>query len=198
MLFQYYGGYSGAFQSLMQTLIDWGFVDALLPFLLIFVLIFAILQRIGIFQEEGKPNRRINGVLAFVIAAMVVIPHVAGLYPLYSDPVVIINQFLPSTAVILLAVLCVILLLGLAGGQIPNAFLWVIALVALGFLIVMILMAIIPGYLPVFDFLRDPAIQALIIILLVMGLIGFFVIREPNTSGETFNDWIKKWMGKIE
>lgn len=199
MLFQltpYPSTVGGTFQSLMQALIDWGFIDAFLPFMLIFVLIFATLQKTKLFGEGAdfdtrKPDRQINGVLAFVIAAMVVVPHIAGLYPPDSDPIIIINTFLPSTAVILIAVLCVILLLGLAGTEVPNVLLWSIALVAAGFLIFMILVAVLPGFLPTFDFLRDPAIQALIIILLVMGLIGYFVVREPAATATAEGGWEK-------
>jgi len=203
MLFQfapYSSGGGSSIQGLFQALVDWGFVDAFLPFLLLFVLLFGILQKIAIFGKtegtEKKPDRRINGVLSFIIAAMVVVPHIIGAYPPGSDPVDIINQFLPSTAVILLAILCVILLLGLAGGEIPSLLLWVIALVALGFLIVMMLMAMLPGFLPTFGFLRDHAIQALIIILLTMGLIGYFVVREEPQPGTGVADWLNRWIGK--
>ncbi len=196
MLFQYYTtGGGGAIQSLMQSLIDWGFLDALLPFLLIFVLIFAILQKIALFKKDDTvAAKRISAVLAGIIAAMIVIPHVTGLYPVVSDPIIMINTFLPSIAVILLAMLCVILLLGLAGTKIPNFVIWAIALVALGFLLFVIFMAIIPGWFPAFDFLRDPAIQALIIILLVIGLVGFFLTRE-ETGGGGATAWMTKWLG---
>ena len=205
MLFQMYAPYSGgggsAIQSLFQALVDWGFIDALLPFLLLFTVIFGILQKIALFHTgegaEKKADKRINAVLGFIIAAMVVVPHIIGAYPPGQDPIDIINQFLPSTAIILLAVLCVILLLGLAGGEIPSFMLWTVALVALGFLIVMIFMAITPGFWPTFNFLRDPSIQALIIILLVMGLVGFFVIREPKPDDKGFTDWLKHMFGKI-
>ncbi len=198
MLFQYAPYYtsSGYGRGVWQYLVDWGLLDAILPFLLIFVLVFAILQRIALFHDEnGRGDRKINGILGLIIGAMVVIPHVTGLYPPEMDPINIINQFLPHTAVLLIAVLCVILLLGLAGGQIPNLALWAIALVATGFLIFMIMMAIVPGFLPWFDFLRDPAIQAIIISLLSMGLIGYFVIREPTGTGDEFAGLIRRWMG---
>ncbi len=197
MLFQY-GSYAG--RGVFQTLIDWGFLDALLPFILIFTIIFAVLQRVKLFGEgtgdARKGDRRINGIIALVIAAMVVVPHITGLYSPDSDPVNIINTFLPQTAVILVAILCVVLLLGLAGGEIPSVMLWAIALVALGFLVFMILMAILPGWWPTFSFLRDPSVQALIIILLVLGLVGFFIIREPPKPNETpFKSFLKNWMG---
>ncbi|MEM3154042.1 MAG: hypothetical protein QW165_00545 [Candidatus Woesearchaeota archaeon] len=198
MLFQYYPTYtSGTGRSVFQTLADWGFVDAILPFILIFVLVFAILQKIGMFKDDkGKPDRKINGLLALVIAALVVVPHVVQLYPPDQDPINIINQFLPSTAVILVAILAVILLLGLAGAEIPSVLQWLIALFALGFLIVMILMAVIPGFFPTFYWLQDPAIQALLIILLVMALVAWFVIREPGEGD--FKGWIKDWLGEIK
>ncbi|VVB81192.1 Uncharacterised protein [uncultured archaeon] len=194
MLFQF-GAYGGS--NVFQYLYDWGLIDALLRLLLIFVLIFAVLQRVPLFQtaDKTKPDRRINGVLALIIAAMAVIPHILGLYPETSDPVYLINAFLPHTAVILVAILCVILLLGLAGGTIPNLLLWAVALFAVGLLVFIILMAVIPGYFPTFDFLRDPAIQALLIILTVLGLVGYFVLREPSGPDEGLANWLKVWVG---
>lgn len=193
MFFQYYTSYSGTGRGVFQILVDWGLIDAILPFILIFVLLFAILQKIGMFKgEDAKPDRKINGLLALVIAALVVVPHVVQLYPPEQDPINIINQFLPSTAVVLVAILAVILLLGLAGAQVPSAFQWLIALFALGFLIVMILMAIIPGFFPTFYWLNDPAVQALVIILLIMGLVGWFVIRGPSEGD--FAGFIDRWM----
>jgi len=194
MLFQY-TSYSGAGRGFWQVLIDWGFVDALLPFLLIFIIIFGILQRIKLFRGEGDtPNRKINGILSMIIAAMVVVPHITGLYPPQSDPINLINQFLPSAAVILLAVLCVIILLGLAGGEIPSLFIWAVALVSVGILVIVILKAIIPGFFPMLRFLQDPAMQALIVVLLVIGLIGFFIIRDDTTPTDV-GGWIKRWVG---
>jgi hypothetical protein len=54
-------------------------------------------------------------------------------------------------------------------------------------------MAVIPGFFPTFYWLSDPSIQALVIILLIMGLVGWFVIREPGTGGG-MKDFIDKWM----
>ncbi len=198
MLFQYYPTYTGGTgRGVFQTLVDWGLVDAILPFILIFVLIFAILQKVKIFGEGAgdarKGDKRLNGLLALVIAALVVVPHVVQLYPPEQDPINIINQFLPSTAVVLVAVFAVILLLGFAGAGIPSTLQWLIALFALGFLVVMIFMAVIPGFFPTFHWLQDPSVQALVIILLIMGLVAWFVIREPGEGD--FKGWIDRWMG---
>lgn len=194
MTYHYYTYSGGTGRGVFQTLVDWGLVDAILPFILIFVLLFAILQKTKMFKDEtGLGDRKINGLLALVIAALVVVPHVVQLYPAEQDPINIINQFLPTTAVILVAVLAVIMLLGLAGAAIPSALQWVVALFALGFLVVMILMAVIPGFFPTFYWLQDPTVQAIVIVLLLMGLVGWFVIREPG--GDDFKTWIDKWLG---
>ncbi|MBW2970339.1 hypothetical protein KY309_02420 [Candidatus Woesearchaeota archaeon] len=196
MLFQY-GAYGG--RNFWQLLVDYGLIDALLPFLLIFVVVFAILQRLQLFAEpevQGQPrrtNRGINGIIGMLIGAMVVVPHIVGLYPATSDPVILINRFLPHTAVILIAIFCVMLLIGLPGGAIPSPFLTLIALGALGILGFVILMAVIPGFWPAFGFLRDPAVQAFLIIIIVFALVVYFaLIREPEDGGG-FQDWYNRW-----
>lgn len=197
MLFQF-GAYGG--RNFMQILVDYGLIDALLPFLLIFVVVFAILQRLRLFAEPevagqpGRSNRGINAIIGMIIGAMVVVPHIVGLYPASSDPIILINRFLPHTAVVLIAIFCVMLLIGLPGGAIPSPFLTIIALGALGVLGFVILMAVVPGFWPAFDFLRDPAVQAFLIILIVFALVVYFaVIREPGDEGGGFHDWYTHW-----
>ncbi len=199
MLFQY-GGYSST--SLFQTLVDYGLLDALLPFLLIFIIVFAVLQRLALFGTPGTgpneprvPDRRINLVLSIVVALMIVVPHVVGLYPFDSDPIILINTFLPHTAVLLIAILCVILLLGLAGGEVPSLFLWVIALVAVAILVFVILMATIPGFFPWFDFLRRPDWQAGLIIVLTAALVVYFFSRGDDDQTD-FGGWVTGWLGR--
>lgn len=191
MIFQF-----TAAPGFVQTLVDWGFLDAVLPFLLIFAIIFGVLQQVGLFRRGDKPNKQINGILAMVIAAMIVGPHVMGYYPPGQDPINMINQFLPQSAVLLVAILLTIMLLGLSGVSLPTPFLWVIALVALGFMIFTILMAVIPGFFPTFDFLRDPGVQAVLVIVLTIGLVGFFLFREPSEAGDrNFRQWLSDWLG---
>lgn len=196
MLFQY-GGYAG--NNLFQTLVDWGLIDALLPFLLIFVIVFAVLQRIAIFGTgegaERRPDRRINLLVGIIVSAMIVVPHVAGMYPIDSDPIVLINMFLPHTAVLMLAILCVMLLIGLAGGDIPNLFMWVIALIAVAILIFVILMATVPGFFPWFDFLRGTGVQAFLIMALTAAIVIYFLRRGEDEEAPTFGQWVNTWFG---
>lgn len=208
MLFQYYtstyGG--GQLQGVLQTLESWGLTAALLPFLLIFVLIFAILQRIGLFRKEpaagaaagteGKADRRINGIIAFAIAALVVIPHITQTYPQQMDPINIINNFLPSVSLLLVALFVVLVLLGLVGKKIPSLAIWLIAIVALIILLLVIVKAAFPAFAPEW-FVADPNLQATVIAVLSVGLIIWFVMRETEEEekpfGKKLGETIKEW-----
>src|SRR3989344_3012739 len=122
----YYTGYQhyssgGQIQGVLSYFQSWGIVDALLPFLLLFALMFAILQKIQLFTGAGnKPDKKIHGLISLTIAALVVLPHITGTYPdPRIDPINIINQFLPSAAILLLVILMVMLLTGVVG-TLPN------------------------------------------------------------------------------
>jgi len=203
---------TGTFQSLQQ----YGFMDLVLPFLLLFVLFFAILQKVKLFKH-GKRTRatdgtvtesttdfvadkKINSMLAITVSLLITIPHVVGQYPQNMDPIILMQQFLPHTAVIMAALFAVILLFGLAGERdtttgafITPALQLLIGIVSVGALVVLVIMNSFPQLLPAFGFLRDPSTQALLIVLLVMGLVGYFVMREdkPSKAHETIRKWMK-------
>lgn len=186
----------------LQTLLDYGLLDAVLPFLLIFAIVFGILQQIKIFRlDSDKPNKAINGTLAMLIAAMVVGPHVLGLWPPGADPVLMIMDILPEATVLLVAIFLVVLLLGLSGGAMPSAMTWIVGLVALALLAFTIIMAILPGFFfPALEFLRDPGVQAAIIIILIVGLVIFFVFREPEeqTTHKSLKEKLEGLLGPIK
>lgn len=199
MLFQYYPTYGGGeIQSVFAELEAWGITSALLPFLLIFILIFAILQRIAIFEREaGKPDRRINGLIAFAISALVVIPHITGTYPQEMDPINIINNFLPSVSILLVAVFVVLILLGLVGKKIPTLAIWLVAIVALIILFLVIIKAAFPAFAPQWWLTLSPGTQVTVIAILTVGLIIWFATREreepEKTVGKRFGEMIKEW-----
>ncbi len=187
--------YSGAGTGLFQVLYQWGVLDAILPFLLIFIIVFAVLQKIMLFKDDAgtKGDKKINGILALIIGLMVVFPHVLNLYPVGSDPVIVIGQILPGASALLIAVLLVIILLGLAGGNVPSGMIFLVAFIALLAMALIIIMAIFPGFVPGFQFLRNPAMQAALVIILVMGLVAYFIMSEPSEKGA--KGWLKEWMG---
>lgn len=107
---------SRAFQleEFVTILESWGLTDVLLPFLLIFVIIFAILQKTKIL---GEGRRRFNAIFALVVALLVVIPHVLGTYPPNADIVEIINSAIPNVSVIVVAIVMLLIIVGILGGE---------------------------------------------------------------------------------
>ena len=89
-------------------------VEVVLVFLLIFVIIYAILQKTKILGE-GKKN--LNTIVAIVVGLLVVIPHVTGRFPPYADPVIIIQDALPSISIVLVAIIFLLILIGVFGQE---------------------------------------------------------------------------------
>lgn len=102
------------FVDLFRTLESYGLTDALLPFLLIFTIMFAMLQKTKIL---GAGKKNFNVMIAFIIAALVVIPHITGSYPGRYDLVEILNTALPDVSIVVVAVVMALLLIGLLGGE---------------------------------------------------------------------------------
>ena len=101
------------FQNLVEILDSFG-IQELLIFLLIFVIFFAVLQKTRILGE-GKKN--LNTIVALVVGALVIVPHMLGRYPANSDPVEIIKTALPQVSLIAVAVIFLLILLGLFGQE---------------------------------------------------------------------------------
>ena len=170
------------FVQFVGKLESFGLTDALLPFLLIFTLIFAILQKVQIF---GKEKKNINVIVALVIGLMVVIPHVTQSYPPGKDVVEIINNAIPNVSIIIVAIIMVLILIGVFGTELDIAGSSLAGWVAfLSFLVVGFIFGRSAGwftYLPNWlGWLDDPETQALVVILLVFGVLIFFVTKEPK------------------
>lgn len=115
----------------LQILESYGLTDVLLPFLLIFTLIFAMLQKI---QLLGEKKKNLNVVVAVIFALLVVIPHVTRSYPRGFDVVEIMNSALPAVSLVIVAVLMLLLLIGLFGGEAKYfgvAFRWPVIILSL-------------------------------------------------------------------
>ncbi len=184
MLFQFYGGYrgwGGYFSNFVYWLDFWGVRDIILPFVLIFTIFFAVLQRIHLF---GQADKKYNVALSLAIALLVVIPHATGMYPVHADVVNIINDAIPEVALLVIVVVLLLMMLGLGLGKSYGVAVtgW-IALLAAAVLLMIFVNAITP--LPLLSYI-DPSIQALIVILLIFGLIIWFVTREPSESKKSF------------
>jgi hypothetical protein len=199
MVFQFYGGYRGGgmFGNFVYWLDYWGVRDIILPFILIFTIFFAVLQKIDLFHsrdKEGKPvpgsGKKYNVALALAISLLTIIPHATGAYPAQYDVVNIINDSIPEVALLVIVVVLLLMLVGLGFGPTTGIHLtgW-IALIAGIMLVAIFVNNLFP--MPVLQYI-DPSIQALIVILLVFGLVVWFVTREPGSSGETLIEKLMK------
>lgn len=173
------------FPDMIRTLENYGISDVLLPFILVFTIVFAILQKTQILGEKKK---NFNVIISLVMSFGVVIPHVLGTYPPNGDVVNIINQVLPQVSLGLIAILMVLIMLGILGADvniggttIGSIFAFVAMIFILG------LFATSAGWINMPSFmslLNDPEIKSLITIILVFGIIVWFITSEPTPSGE--------------
>ena len=167
-----------------------GLSDVLLPFLLVFVLVFAILQKEKIFGTDPKKNKPYSVVIALLLGLSVVIPHITRSYPPGADVVEIMNAALPNVSIVLVAILALLVIMGLLGDDVNIAG-GSLAGVAV---IVSILAVIIifggaagwfgRGYPWGLNFLLDPDTQALVTVILVFGIIIWFITHEPRDPNE--------------
>lgn len=164
---------------------EMGLTDAMLPFLLIFTIIFAILQKSNILGDKKK---NLNVVVSLVIALITVIPHITGAYQRMGliDVVDVMNRALPNVSIILVAIVSILLLIGLLGGEakwMGGSISGWIALLSI------ILIAIIFGHAAGWWFfvdwawLNDSETVAVVIILLVFGVLIWFITKDEDEGG---------------
>lgn len=167
-------------QNAIYYLEYWGMTDVILPFILIFTIMFAVLQKAKLF---GADSKKYNIIVSLAISLLVVIPHVTGTYPAGSDVIDIINSAIPSISVIAIAIIMFLILIGIFGAETKwggwmsglvlilsaGAVLWIFGKAA--------------GWWYRMPFwLDDPDIQALVVIILIFGIIIWFVTSEPGTG----------------
>ena len=196
--------YGMELRGFIQTLDSWGLTDVMLPFLLVFTIIFAMLQKTKLLGEKKK---NLNVVVSLVFALLVVIPHVTGNYYNWLgpyDPVEIINRAIPSVSIVIIAILMLLLLIGLFGGEARMfgvAFRgWVVLISVI--IIVWIFGASAEwwwGWHWITDLFGSDAI-AIVIILVVFGLIIAFITggegeREERTRLGRFSEDLRNIFG---
>ncbi len=170
------------FQNLMYYFQTYGVMDVLLPFILVFTLIYATTNQIPLFQDSGdekKKNLRI--VIGLVFGLLFVGPHILGTYPLGYDPVVVLNQALPSVSLVAIGAVMVLLLLGIFGKELGRSLQPVIAAVSIGF-VVFIFGASLGFWRAPYDIFYwwTTETTELLLILSVFGLIVWFITKEPS------------------
>lgn len=86
--------------------------EVILPFLLVFVIVYAVLTKTKIL---GETKKNLNIILAVIMGALVVIPHLLGRFPPNADPVLIFNNALPQLSIVLVAIVFLLILIGVFG-----------------------------------------------------------------------------------
>jgi hypothetical protein len=169
------------FENFIATLDMIGVTDVLLPFILVFTIVYATLQKTKILGD-GKKN--FNVIIALVMGLGVVIPHVVGRYPFNFDPVDVINAALPQVSIIIVAIIMLLLIIGVFGNEVDFA-----GTSLSGWIVILAFIAVIaifgsavgwfrmPGWL---TFLQDPELQALIVMILIFGIIIWFITKSDK------------------
>lgn len=187
--------FSGSATNLINALQQYGFIDLVIPFALIFAVLFAILEKVQIFGTEAAA-KKYNTIISIAIALLIVIPHV--LSPSPTDVVSVMNKFLPEFVFIALALLILLMLVGLLGGSKEATsgalVIGIAAVIAVIYLALVILNAVTPtAGLPAF--LSDPNFQAIVIVILVLGLVIYYINRDETQPKFDLGAFFKKLFG---
>ncbi len=166
-------------ERLVTFLQEYGVLDFLLPFILVFTIIFAVLEKTKILG--GKKN--FNVVIALVLGLLFVVPHLLNFYPLGYDPVLVLNQTLPSIALVAVASVMILILMGVFGAGFADTGRNLVGLVALIFVVYIFgaSLNLWNGPYDVFSWWTEDVTE-LVIVILVFGLIVWFITKPDNSS----------------
>lgn len=172
---------SASFTNLAQYFQAYGVMDFLLPFILVFTIIYAVTARLALFKDQ----KQFRVVIALVLALLFVVPHIIGTYPLGYDPVQVMNEALPSISLVSVAAIMVLLLMGIFGADFTAAAAPWIAIVSMGF-VVYIFGASLKLWRGPYDvfYWWSSDVTELMIVLLIFGLVVWFIVKEPRKPGE--------------
>ncbi len=181
-----------SFYNLATYFQAYGLMDVLLPFVLVFTIVFAVMQKTKILGDK----KQFNVVLALILGLLFIAPHIGGTYPLGYDPVRVMNETLPSISLVSISAIMLLLLMGIFGTGFAAAATPIIALAALGFVIYIFgsSLHLWTGPSQVFYWWGSDTTE-LMIVLLIFGLIIWFITREPTST--TGADSLKKVWGGI-
>jgi hypothetical protein len=172
-------GYMATFANLAQLFESIGVVDFLLPFLLVFTIVYAVAKKLPLFKE----NKNFAVVVALVLSLLFVVPHITGNYPLGYDPVQVMNDALPSISLISVAAIMLLLLMGIFGTDFSKKAAPLIAFSSIAF-VVYVFGASLNLWTGPYDIFGwwSSEVTELMIIILIFGLIVWFIVREPEKS----------------
>jgi len=186
------------FEDLFYNLENWGFLDVLLPFILVFTIVFAALQKTKIL---GEGKKQFNVIIAFVMGASIIFPHITGSYQdwIGFDPVNVINASLPQVSIILVAIIMVLLIIGVFGNEVDFAGTslsgWI---VLMSFIAVALIFGSATGWFDLPNwlyFLGNPEVQSLVVMILVFGIIIWFVTKDDANKNPNSPGFMREYFG---
>lgn len=104
------------FTSIAQMLGNSGFITLFVPFILIFSIVYAALLMSNLFGDEKKINNNIKIVISLSIALIAISNHIINPSSKFDVVNVLLNA-LPNVALIFVAVVAILMLVGMIGGQ---------------------------------------------------------------------------------
>ncbi len=170
-------------REFFMALDNWGLTDVLLPFLLIFTIVFAVFQKTKILGEK----KSYNTIIALVMSLTTVIPHVTGNYPLGYDPVLILNNALPTVSIVVVALIMLLLLVGVWGAESD----WIAGNTVTGSIVLLSVAAIVvifgasAGWWSGWSWFNDvfgADSIAIVVMILVFALVMWFITRDDTVS----------------
>jgi len=181
------------FVTLLQ---DYGVLDFLLPFILVFTIVFAVLEKSHILGNK----KNFNVIIALVLGLLFTVPHIIGVYPLGYDPVAVLNQTLPSIALVGVAAVMVLILMGLFGRSFQDTGANLIGLLALAF-VVYIFGAALNLWRGPYDVFSwwTAEVTELVLVLLVFGLVIKFITADDSSKFKMsdLGEGAEKLLGKF-
>ncbi|MFC1697314.1 hypothetical protein ACFL1H_03205 [Nanoarchaeota archaeon] len=180
-----YGSFAG--NSFLQMLTEWGFIDIILPFIFIFTVVYAIAHKVNLLGEEKK----FHVMIALFVALASIAPHLMGIEP---NPVTIMYSAIPYVSIWLIGIVMLLLFLGVFGKGLDiskneiGGWVVIAGVLVVGYIFLQAA-EVIQG-LPAIPFLRDPAIQAVVVIVLVFGIIISYIVGPDKDKEKT--DYIGK------
>jgi hypothetical protein len=177
-------------EDFVRRLDGWGLTDVMLPFLLIFTVMYAVLLKT---RALGENKKNFNVIIALCIALIVVIPHVLGVYPENKDAVSIMNKALPAVSLLVVAFLMVLVMIGIWGGEARWLGTSLSGWIVIGsFILILIIFGAAAGWWGTsagtwgwFTRFFGADAVAIIIMLLVFGIIIWFITKEDSAEKKT-------------
>ncbi len=180
------------FNQFFLAMESYGVSSFLLPFLLIFAIVYAILEKIQIFDRKG-----VNVVIAFVM----------GFFVASNTHIVeIIGRSLPNVSIVLVAILCVLLIVGIFGFRLDisqsgmGGLIAMLAFVTVAYIFLRAANWGVPGLPWPFTVLEDPSIRPIIIVVAVFFILIWYVTKEdqPNKMGPALGNVLDQFRQMLQ